>query len=118
MTERGQHMLKRTVHRSHQLSAELIAKDLQTSCALQISTITVRRELHGFHGGAASSKTYYHVYDPRCAAIFNTPMCAFGLYTYVSEMTNHTFLSGNLKDLSGFDGCQENGTCLTALCPV
>ncbi|CAI9557792.1 unnamed protein product [Staurois parvus] len=28
-------MLKRTVRRSHQLSAESIAKDLQTSCGLQ-----------------------------------------------------------------------------------
>ncbi|CAI9560825.1 unnamed protein product, partial [Staurois parvus] len=49
--EQGQRMLKRTVSRSHQLSAESIAKDLQTLCGLQIST-TVRRELHGmgFHG--------------------------------------------------------------------
>ncbi|CAI9555348.1 unnamed protein product, partial [Staurois parvus] len=38
MTERGQCMLKRTVCRSRQLSAESIAKDLQTSCGLQIST--------------------------------------------------------------------------------
>ncbi|CAI9616027.1 unnamed protein product [Staurois parvus] len=30
MTERGQRMLKHTVCRSHQLSAESIAKDLQT----------------------------------------------------------------------------------------
>ncbi|CAI9619038.1 unnamed protein product, partial [Staurois parvus] len=47
--ERGQRMLK---GRSHQLSAESIAKDLQTSCGLQISTTTVHRELHGmgFHG--------------------------------------------------------------------
>ncbi|CAI9575714.1 unnamed protein product [Staurois parvus] len=39
------------VHRSCQLSAESIAKDLQTLCGLQIST-TVHRELHGigFHG--------------------------------------------------------------------
>ncbi|CAI9555327.1 unnamed protein product [Staurois parvus] len=44
MTERGQRMLKRTVHRSHQLSAESIAKDLQTWCGLQISTTTVCRE--------------------------------------------------------------------------
>ncbi|CAI9611141.1 unnamed protein product [Staurois parvus] len=51
MTEQGQRMLKRTVHRRRQLSAESIAKDIQTSCGLQIST-TVRRELHGmgFHG--------------------------------------------------------------------
>ncbi|CAI9619294.1 unnamed protein product, partial [Staurois parvus] len=53
-------MLKRTVHRSHQLSAESMAKDLQTSCGLQISTTTVRRELHGmgFHGRATASKPY------------------------------------------------------------
>ncbi|CAI9606531.1 unnamed protein product, partial [Staurois parvus] len=57
MTEQGQHMLKR---RSCQLSAESIAKDLQTSCGLQISTTTVCRELHGmgFHGQAAASKAY------------------------------------------------------------
>ncbi|CAI9577568.1 unnamed protein product, partial [Staurois parvus] len=51
MTERCQHMLKRTVRRCCKLSAESIAKDLQTSCGLQISTTTVHRELHGlgFH---------------------------------------------------------------------
>ncbi|CAI9580980.1 unnamed protein product [Staurois parvus] len=47
MTEQGQRMLKRTVRGSHELSLESIAKDLQTSCGLQISTTTVRRELHG-----------------------------------------------------------------------
>ncbi|CAI9540513.1 unnamed protein product [Staurois parvus] len=49
MTERGQRILKCTVCTSRQLSAESIAKDLQTSCGLQISTAT---ELHGmgFHG--------------------------------------------------------------------
>ncbi|CAI9534084.1 unnamed protein product, partial [Staurois parvus] len=39
-SERGQRMLMRTVSRSHQLSAESIAKDLQTLCGLQISTTT------------------------------------------------------------------------------
>ncbi|CAI9587746.1 unnamed protein product [Staurois parvus] len=34
MTEWGQRMLKRTVRRSRQLSAESIAKDLQTLCGL------------------------------------------------------------------------------------
>ncbi|CAI9539538.1 unnamed protein product, partial [Staurois parvus] len=50
-------MRKCTVCRSHQLSAESIGKDLQTSCGLQIST-TVHRELHGlgFHEQAAASK--------------------------------------------------------------
>ncbi|CAI9611796.1 unnamed protein product, partial [Staurois parvus] len=59
MTERGQRMLKCIVRRSRQLSAESIAKDLQTSCSLQIST-TVHRELHemGFHGSTAAAKPY------------------------------------------------------------
>ncbi|CAI9584923.1 unnamed protein product, partial [Staurois parvus] len=59
MIERGQLMLKHTVPRSRRLSAESIAKDLQTSCGLQIST-TVNRELHGmgFYGRAASSNPY------------------------------------------------------------
>ncbi|CAI9563033.1 unnamed protein product, partial [Staurois parvus] len=38
-----QRMLKHTVRRSRQLSAESIARDLQTSCCLQISTTTVRK---------------------------------------------------------------------------
>ncbi|CAI9545102.1 unnamed protein product [Staurois parvus] len=60
MPERGQCMLKSTVCRSRQLSVESIAKDLQTSRGLQISSITVRRALHGmgFHGRAAASKSY------------------------------------------------------------
>ncbi|CAI9559415.1 unnamed protein product, partial [Staurois parvus] len=60
MTERGQRMLKRTVRRSCQLSAESIAKHFQTSCGLQISTTIVSTELHGmgFHGQATASKPY------------------------------------------------------------
>ncbi|CAI9540874.1 unnamed protein product, partial [Staurois parvus] len=60
MTEWDQRMLKCTVRRSRQLSAESKAKDLQISCDLPISTTTVRRELHGmgFHGHAATSKPY------------------------------------------------------------
>ncbi|CAI9552737.1 unnamed protein product, partial [Staurois parvus] len=51
-SEQSQCMLKRTVCRSRQLSAESVAKDLQTSCGLQISMRTVCRERHGmdFHG--------------------------------------------------------------------
>ncbi|CAI9610413.1 unnamed protein product [Staurois parvus] len=90
MTERGQHMLKHTVRRSCQLSTESVAKDLPTSCGLQISTTTVHRELHGmsFHGQAAASKPYITKY---CKA---------------SDTMHAT--SSSL----------ENGTCLTALCQV
>ncbi|CAI9586182.1 unnamed protein product, partial [Staurois parvus] len=60
MTEWCRCMLKHTVRRSRQLSAESVATDLQTSCGLQISTTTVRREPHGtgFHGRSAASKPY------------------------------------------------------------
>ncbi|CAI9603113.1 unnamed protein product, partial [Staurois parvus] len=68
MTERGQRMLMCTVHRSRQLSAESIAKDLQTLCGLQISTTTVRRELHrmGFHSRVAASKPYINKCNAKC----------------------------------------------------
>ncbi|CAI9533674.1 unnamed protein product, partial [Staurois parvus] len=73
MTEWGQCMLKHTVRRSDQLSAESIAKDLQTSCDLQISTTTVHRELHGmgFHGRAAVSKPYI----TKCNAKHQIQLC-------------------------------------------
>ncbi|CAI9543593.1 unnamed protein product [Staurois parvus] len=60
MTEWAHCMLKCTVRRSRQLSAESIAKDLQNLCCLQISTATVPRELHGmgFHGRTTASKPY------------------------------------------------------------
>ncbi|CAI9594627.1 unnamed protein product, partial [Staurois parvus] len=51
-SEKSKHMLKRTFCKSCQLSAEPIAKDLQTLCGLQISITSMHRELHGmgFHG--------------------------------------------------------------------
>ncbi|CAI9584932.1 unnamed protein product, partial [Staurois parvus] len=57
MTEQGQHMLKHTVRKSHQLSTESIVKDFQTLCVLWISTTRVYTELNGigFHGRAATS---------------------------------------------------------------
>ncbi|CAI9554164.1 unnamed protein product [Staurois parvus] len=63
MTEQGQCI----VRRSRKLSAESIAKDLQTSCGLQIST-TVHRKLHGIgvHGQAAASKPYITKCNAKC----------------------------------------------------
>ncbi|CAI9571836.1 unnamed protein product, partial [Staurois parvus] len=48
-SEWGQRMMKRTVRRSRQLSAESLAKDLQTLHGLQIST-TTELQVMGFHG--------------------------------------------------------------------
>ncbi|CAI9595634.1 unnamed protein product, partial [Staurois parvus] len=58
MTEWGQRRMKCAVRSSCQLSAKSIAEELQTLHGLQISTTTVRKELHGmgFHGRAAASK--------------------------------------------------------------
>ncbi|CAI9539316.1 unnamed protein product, partial [Staurois parvus] len=49
-SERGQCILKLTVHRSRQLSTEAIGKDLQTSCGRQISTTVQRASWNGFSG--------------------------------------------------------------------
>ncbi|CAI9623740.1 unnamed protein product [Staurois parvus] len=67
MTEWGQRTLKRTVRRSRQLSVESIVKGLQTLCGLQISTTTVRRELHGmgFHSRLGASKPYITKYNSK-----------------------------------------------------
>ena len=71
ITERGQRMLRRTVRRSRQLSAESIATDLQTSCGLQISSRTVRRELHGmgFHGQAPASTSPSAMQSVGCSGV-------------------------------------------------
>ncbi|KAK1794911.1 hypothetical protein P4O66_010109 [Electrophorus voltai] len=50
-------MLRHIVRKDHQLSAESIATDLQTSCGLQISSRTVLRGMC-FHGQTAASKLY------------------------------------------------------------
>ncbi|CAI9563357.1 unnamed protein product, partial [Staurois parvus] len=49
MTGRGQSMLKRTMRKSRQLSAESIAKDLQTFCGLQktfMEWVSMAEQLH------------------------------------------------------------------------
>ncbi|CAI9542091.1 unnamed protein product, partial [Staurois parvus] len=68
MTEWDQRMLTRTVRISHQLSTESIAKDLQTSRGLQVSTTTVHREFHGmgFHGRGAAWKPYITKCNAKC----------------------------------------------------
>ncbi|CAI9610878.1 unnamed protein product, partial [Staurois parvus] len=71
-------MLKLTVRKSRQMSAESLAKDLQTLCGLQISTTTVRREIHGmgFHGQAAASKPYI----TKCNAKHRMQWCKLGCH--------------------------------------
>ena len=58
MMEWGQQMLRHIVRRGRQLSAD----------GLQISSRTVRRELHGmgFHGRASASKPYISKYKAKC----------------------------------------------------
>ncbi|CAI9547927.1 unnamed protein product [Staurois parvus] len=101
MKERGQHMLKHTLHRNRQLSAESIAKNLQTSCGLQIST-TVCRELHGmgFHGRAAASKPYI----TKCNAKHWMQWCKAG-HHWTLEQWRHVLWS----DESRFSVWQSNG---------
>ncbi|CAI9609537.1 unnamed protein product [Staurois parvus] len=62
MTERGQCMLKRTVWRRCQLSAELIAKDLQTSCCL-----FHRASWNGFPWPSSCNQALHHQVE--CKAV-------------------------------------------------
>ncbi|CAI9541512.1 unnamed protein product, partial [Staurois parvus] len=120
MTEHGQSMPKRTLHRSCLLSAESIAKDLQTSCGFQISTTTVCIELHGmgFHGQAAASKPYI----TKCNAKHWMQWCKacrqwiLEQWRCVLWSDQSWFSACQSVDVPVFGGCQENGTCLTALC--
>jgi len=107
MKEQGQWMLRRTVSRGRQVYAQSLATDLQIG--LQISSRTVRRELHGmgFHGWAAASKPYI----TKCNAKRQMQWCKASRHWTASP-------SGNLMVEFGFGGCQENGTCLIALCQV
>ncbi|CAI9606745.1 unnamed protein product [Staurois parvus] len=72
MLERGQCMLKLTVHRSHQLSAESIAKDLQT-CGLQISTTTVCSGTCG-HMDVKLGALAVSMYGTACTGMHGTPV--------------------------------------------
>ncbi|CAI9616826.1 unnamed protein product, partial [Staurois parvus] len=114
MTERGQCMLKHTVHRNRQLSAESIAKDLQTY-GLQISTTTVSRELHGmgFHGKQLhpSLTSPSAMQSVGCSGVKHANTGLYSSGDMFSTVTNQASLSGNPKDVSGFGGYQENGTC-------
>lgn len=126
MTELGQRLLKLTVRRSHQLSAESTAKSLQTLCGHQTST-TVHRGLHGMslHGQTAASKPYITKCNAKCKCNAMHRMqrrkarrhCTLEQWRCV-PWSDQSCISGNPMDMSGFGGCQENGTCLTALCQV
>ncbi|CAI9542764.1 unnamed protein product [Staurois parvus] len=63
MTEQGQRMLKRIVQ-TVQLSAKSIAKDIQTSCGLQISTtqcVEIFMEWVSMNGATASEALHHQV---------------------------------------------------------
>ncbi|CAI9544945.1 unnamed protein product, partial [Staurois parvus] len=102
MIGRGQRMLKRTVRRSRQLSAESIAKDLQTWCGLQMSPTTVCRELHGmgFYGRAAASKPSI----TKCNAKRRMPWCK-ARHHWTLEQWRHVLWS----DQSHFSVWQSAG---------
>ncbi|CAI9576698.1 unnamed protein product, partial [Staurois parvus] len=71
-------MLKCTVSRSCQLSAESIAKDLQTLRGLQVST-TVHRELHGMGFRSAASKPYITKCNAKCWMQWSKARCHWTL---------------------------------------
>ena len=119
MMERGQWMLRHIVRRGHQLSAESIATDLQTSCGLQISSRTVPRELHGmgFHGQAAASTPYIS----KCIAERQMQWCKARPHWTLEQLRCVHWSDESHSSIWQSDGrvwvwrLPENSTCLTAL---
>ncbi|CAI9547233.1 unnamed protein product [Staurois parvus] len=61
MTELGERMLKCTAYRRCQLSAESIAKDIQTACDLQIHNNSAwRASWNGFPWPSSCIQTLHH----------------------------------------------------------
>lgn len=95
------------------------ASDMHAIELWSFSSITVCREPHD---QAAASKHYII----KCNAKFWVQWCKVHCHwpleqssgNVLSGVMNHTAPSGNLIDESGFGGCQENSTYLTALCQV
>ena len=107
----GRRVLRRIVRKSGQSSADSITAEFQTSSGINISTKTVRRELHcmGFNGRAAACKPY--ITEHNVKRQMESCKAATGLWSsgnVFCGVTNHASLSGSLMDQSGFGECQEN----------
>jgi hypothetical protein len=90
------------------LSSVALTTEFQTASGSNISTKTVRRDLHEmvFHGWAAARTS---LRSP-CAM----PSVGWSSGNTFSGVINHASPSGSPKDESGFGGCQENATCPNA----
>ncbi|CAI9572761.1 unnamed protein product [Staurois parvus] len=83
--------------------------------------MNIPREIHGmsFHGRLATSKPYITKCNAKCWMQWCKAHCQWTLEQWRRVLWHdESYFSGNPMDVSGFGGCQENGTCLTALCQV
>uniref|UniRef100_A0A8K9UBV3 Transposase Tc1-like domain-containing protein n=1 Tax=Oncorhynchus mykiss TaxID=8022 RepID=A0A8K9UBV3_ONCMY len=66
LTEQDRQLLKCVLHKNHLSSVTTLTTEYQTASGSNVSTKTVRRELHemGFHGRAATHKTKITMHCP------------------------------------------------------
>ena len=113
ITERGQRLLRHMVHKSGQRSADSIAKGFRASTGINVSTKTAPgASWNGFPWPSSCMQASCH--QVQCQV-------SDGLWSsrnMFCGVTNHASLFGSQMGESGFGGCRENVTCLTALCQL
>ena len=111
-------MLKYVAQKNRLSSVVTLTTELQTDSGSNVSTSTVRRELHemGFHGQAAAHKPKITMRNAkrRLEWCKLTAIEIWSSGNVFSGVMNHASPSGSPTDESGFGGCQENATCLNA----
>ena len=115
LTERDRRVLKRVARKNCVSSVATLTTEFQTAFGSNVSTNSVRRELHemGFHGRAAVHKpkiTMRNASRQPSVGWSGVKLTAIGLWSSgnaFSGVMNHA-------SPSGFGRCQENATCSNA----
>ena len=114
LTERYHRVLKRVTCKNCLSSEATLTTEFQTASGSNVSTRTVRQELHEM--GPMAEQLHTSLISP-CAMPSGVKLTAIGLWSsgnVFSGVTNHTSPSGSPTDESGFGECQENAACLNA----
>lgn len=110
--------------KNRQRSADSITEEFLTSTSINVSTKTVQWDLLGmsFHGRAAAFKPLITKFNAKpWSGVCKARRHWTGLWNngnVFSGVMNVTSLFGSQMCEYGFGGCQENVTCVTALCQL
>ena len=116
LTEQDRRVLKRVARKNHLSSVATLTTKFQTASGSNVSTRTVRRELHemGFHGRAATHKPKITIRKAKRRLEWCKARCHWTLEQWKRILMNHASLTGSPTETPGFGGCQENDTCTNA----